>query len=361
MDANGIRIYPMHIEPFGNDIIGAHAKHFGADLVITLQDIWILPDDYVDRFRPAKWAPWMPIDHNPCPPRVTHMMKKADYPIVYSLFGLQEATREAVPNVTYIPHGIETGIFKPGDKATARRQIGAPENAYIVSMVAANKGFPSRKAFGENLSAFGEFAKMHPEAILYLHTVRGPQQGGVNFDALIPACDIPFEKVRFVDQYLNAIGLQAEYMASVYQASDVLLASSMGEGFGIPIVEAQACGCPVVTTAWTSSPELTINGICTEPAQPAWTLLDSWMCTPSVKNILDALEAIHAWEPAYRSMMSAKGIAHVYANFDWDMLVRDYWAPFLARVEADIARNREDNVGHEQVGIPVEALPGQPG
>jgi glycosyltransferase involved in cell wall biosynthesis len=228
-------------------------------------------------------------------------------------------------------------------------------------MVAANKGFPSRKAFGENLMAFGEFAKTRPEALLYLHTVRGGQQGGVNFDALIPACGIPWDKVRFVDQYLNAIGLQSEYMASIYQATDVLMASSMGEGFGIPIVEAQACGCPVITTAWTSSPELTVNGICTAPAQPSWTLLDSWMCTPSVVNILDALNAIYAWEPSYRGMMAARGIANVYQHYDWDMLVRDHWAPFLARVEADIASERQGNAGHAEAGSPGATVTGQPG
>jgi glycosyltransferase involved in cell wall biosynthesis len=43
-------------------------------------------------------------------------------------------------------------------------------------------------------------------------------------------------------------GLTPTEMAAVYQESDILLYASTYEGFGMPIVEAQACGCLVVTS-----------------------------------------------------------------------------------------------------------------
>jgi glycosyltransferase involved in cell wall biosynthesis len=337
IQAGDIRVYPIGNEPFGSDIIGAHVADFKADLVVSLMDIWVLPDDYAERCKPASWACWFPVDHEPCPPRVAELAKKCDYPITYCNFGQSMALQAGIANSRCIPLGVETNTFKPGDKAAARKAMNIPADAYLVSMVAANKSMPPRKAFPENLQAFARFRARHPEAILYLHTLSTTAQGGVNFERLVEACDIPMSAVRFVDQYLYTVGLPSSYLADVYRASDVLLAASQSEGFGIPIIEAQACGCPVITTNCTSMLELTINGIATEPTQRMWTPLDSWCAVPSVDAIEAALEDIHARTTNEREAWGAYGALHVRERYDWDMLVRDYWLPFLAEVEQNRA------------------------
>lgn len=43
-------------------------------------------------------------------------------------------------------------------------------------------------------------------------------------------------------------GLKVEVIQALYSYSDLLLFPSLDEGFGWPIIEAQACGCPVITT-----------------------------------------------------------------------------------------------------------------
>ncbi len=45
-------------------------------------------------------------------------------------------------------------------------------------------------------------------------------------------------------------------MARIYSAADCLAFPSIVEGFGLPVVEAQACGCPVITSAVSSLPEV---------------------------------------------------------------------------------------------------------
>jgi glycosyltransferase involved in cell wall biosynthesis len=45
-------------------------------------------------------------------------------------------------------------------------------------------------------------------------------------------------------------------MAGIYSSFDVLLGTSRGEGFGLPHLEAQACGTPVILSNWTASAEL---------------------------------------------------------------------------------------------------------
>jgi glycosyltransferase involved in cell wall biosynthesis len=47
-----------------------------------------------------------------------------------------------------------------------------------------------------------------------------------------------------------------ETLARVYAASDVLAQPSLGEGFGIPVIEAMACGLPVVISDGGALPEV---------------------------------------------------------------------------------------------------------
>ena len=45
-------------------------------------------------------------------------------------------------------------------------------------------------------------------------------------------------------------------MASLYRGAEALVFPSLFEGFGVPIVEAMACGCPVLTSNRTACPEI---------------------------------------------------------------------------------------------------------
>lgn len=330
MNANGIPIYPGYRDAYGNDITPHHVAHFKADLLITLIDIWVLDPDMEARCG-VPWLAWFPIDHAPVSDIILERVRKCSYPVQYSQFGLAETERVGVP-CGYIPHGVSP-IYTPGDQAAARAQLHLPADAFLVSMVAANKGFPDRKGFQWQLEAFARFQRRHAEALLYLHTARNAPDG-LDLDALIGALGIPPQAVRFVDQYAQVVGLNEEYLRDIYRASNVLLAAGMSEGFGIPIAEAQACGCPVITTDFSAMTELTINGIATEPAgrfyQP---LFRAWQAIPSVANVTAALEKIYGWSEAKRRQMAAKGVAHMQREYNWDAIVANYWAPMLARVE----------------------------
>src|SRR5205823_2035716 len=53
--------------------------------------------------------------------------------------------------------------------------------------------------------------------------------------------------------------IEDEERALLYSAADVLLYPSLYEGFGLPILEAMACGCPVITSNISSMPEVAGN------------------------------------------------------------------------------------------------------
>ena len=65
-------------------------------------------------------------------------------------------------------------------------------------------------------------------------------------------------------------GVPLEETVRFYQAADVFVYPSLNETFGLPILEAMACGCPVVTSDTSAMPE-TAGGaaVLSDPKDPA--------------------------------------------------------------------------------------------
>jgi glycosyltransferase involved in cell wall biosynthesis len=337
-----IPMYPRAQHPYGVDVMGAHAMHFQADLLISLIDAWVIEPDLI----PAglRWAAWYPVDSEPLPPPVRDKVARAYARIVYSKFG-ERMTRDAGLDCYYVPHGVDCSVFAPGDRAAARERLRWPGDKFIVGMVAANKGNPSRKAFCQNIAAFAALHRQHPDTMLYLHTVAGTENAGVNLPEFVESlglswgfahrCDHNAVDVLFCDQYQNLLGFPDAYMADVYNALDVHLLVSMGEGFGIPILEAQACGCPVIVGDWTSMPELCFSGwkVDKSDAEAYWTPLAAYQYIPHVAPITERLLAAYrmAGNLDYRKRARDGALA-----YDADKVTAKYWQPVLADIESRI-------------------------
>lgn len=314
---------------------GALAHAIGADLLITLQDVWPLPENFALTL-PCPWLPLFPVDGSPAPPPVVDAVQGAEYPTVYSKFGAK-MMHEAGVACHYIPHGIDTNTFHPGDKQAIRERFGIDQDAFMVLMVAANAGQPSRKAFAEALEAFRDFHAEHPNSFIYLQTQRNANGKGVLLDVLIKQLGLPRTAVKFCNQDALAMGMPDSHIADLYRAADVLLSPSMGEGFGLPIAEAQACGCPVITQDCSSMSELTINGIAIEPGPRHWTALGHWWHKPLVNHIHGALNAIYGRTPEESVLSATEGVSFIRENYSWQVVLERHWRALLAQVEADIA------------------------
>lgn len=340
---NGIDIYPPGAVPFGNDIHAANAKQHRADILLTHQDVWTQMPDQITAGG-TRWVSWQPLDSEPVAPTIINRLKDHCYqPIALSLFGQEQAELSGLP-MPCVLQGVDTSVFLPGDRSQARAALGWPQDAFIVGMVARNSGYPNRKAYPQQLEAFAQFAKRHTDAMLYLHTIVDP-------DADPEATPIMWQIERYglQDRVILAqnfdlnIGYSTERLAQRYQALDTLLCVSMSEGFGIPLIEAQSCGIPVITGAWTAMDENCYAGwkVAKEDSEP-WPVspLACYWRLPHVGAIAEKLEqAYHDLHiSTVRSSLSLGARSAAVEFHDQDMLIDTQWRAVLT----DIAKRIEN-------------------
>ncbi len=115
-------------------------------------------------------------------------------------------------------------------------------------------------------------------------------------------------------------------LRALYHAAEALVFPSLGEGFGLPIVEAMACGCPVVTSNLSSMPEV---------AGDAALLVDPH----DVASIAQALRSLLR-DPALRAALVARGSARA-ARYTWDEAARGTLRVYEQAMDAWRASGRD--------------------
>lgn len=328
----GIQVLPTALDMLGNDIIPAYVEKQRYDAVMSLTDTWAFRPEIMSQVR---WFPLTPIDHAPVPPAVDASLKAARTPIAISKFGVEQL-RAAGYHPMYFPHGVDPNVFKPVDMQSARRQIGVPTDAFWVSFVGVNADAPSRKGIPELLMAWSMFSRKHADAKLYLHTAEMgnlpvTSGGGVRIDLLLKTLGIDTNTIRLVDQFDYRTGIGQSYLALMYAASDVLILPTKGEGFGLPLIESQRCGCPVITTDFAAGSELCASGWLVDH-EPTWSLQSAFNARPSVASIVERLEEAYAHRGDMRKRMDAVTFAREY---DADTVFARYGKPVIDAIATD--------------------------
>jgi glycosyltransferase involved in cell wall biosynthesis len=208
-----------------------------------------------------------------------------------------------------------------------RDLLGISEDTFLVAMVAANKanGIVHRKAYDINFLAFAAHLQAHPDSHLYVHADPAPNVGGFDLAVLARVCGIPAEKITFANRDKYRVGYSREELAALYTAADVLLAPSYGEGFGVPQIEAQACGTRVIGSSWAAAPDLIAEDGWLVDGQPFWdSPQGAFYQVPLLGSVVGALEQAHNMERGFSA------VARKFAlDFDEEKVWQDYWMPFF--------------------------------
>lgn len=327
MVVDGIQHYPGSGEnPWSLDVLPAHYQNFGADLLITLMDAWVL-DPALMKDRGMNVAHWMPVDCEPLSVKDRAVLDGLGArPVAMSRFGERQLLAAGFDPL-YVPHSLDLSVWKPLEgKEAARERVGLA-GKFIVAVNAANQD-PVRKGFGEALAAFAAFAGRHDDVVLLMHTRMQTAQGG-NLDALVKELGLE-GRVMFCDQYAYASGVITEdQMAAWHGLADVFLNPAYAEGFGLGPLQSQAAGVPVIVADNSAMAELCGAGWLVAGQRWWHHRHEAWWQVPFVTDIERALEDAYgkARDPGIRQLAREFAL-----QYDADRVWAEHWEPALAEL-----------------------------
>lgn len=141
--------------------------------------------------------------------------------------------------VLVVGNGVDTDVFRAVDKHSARAQLGLDEDATVLITVG---GLVERKGFHRVMAAMPQLLQRYPK-LVYL-VVGGSSPEG-NWEPRLRALADELglkDRVRFLG------AMPANQLKTPLSASDLFVLSTRNEGWANVLLEAMACGLPIVTT-----------------------------------------------------------------------------------------------------------------
>jgi glycosyltransferase involved in cell wall biosynthesis len=302
------------------------------DAVVMLNDPQIL-NKYLfeNRFDPLKVLTrfpilaYIPVDGYDLP-KLYDPVFAATKPVAMSKFGQAQIVGSEL-----VYHGVDSDQFWPvsserpivlGDvRITSKRQakevVGLPKDEFIVGRIDRNSG---RKDYAALWKALQPVMKRHSDLYAYFHCKGRDEQSGTNLEALLSRDPETRKQFRLPnpDDFDTIQGYPQEFVNCLYNAFDVFVSTSRGEGFGLTIAEALACGVPVIAQNVSSIPEVVgPGGELIEPQRAITVPFGQDQMLADIGAFSEAIE--HAYSSSgWRREKGKAGRDHVTRSFVWD-------------------------------------------
>ena len=233
-------------------------------IVLTLHDAWLLSGHCAHSFECERWKTGC----GDCPDLTIYPSIRRDATAynwkrkrdIYTKSRLYIATPSqwlmnkvqqsilapAIIEAKVIPNGIDLNIFHPQNKVEIRKELGLPQKAKILLFIANSIQQNIWKDYKTLRSAVSKVVKFFNQNII-LFIALGETASTEQFS---------HSKIQFIP-YQQDPTIVARY----YQAADVYIHAACTDTFPTTVLEALACGKPVVATAVGGIPEQIRDGI----------------------------------------------------------------------------------------------------
>lgn len=208
---------------------------------------------------------YFPVDSPVKPHWVLSAINLVDYPVTYTEYGRREIDKaswlldEPSPvKVQVIPHGHNFDDFYPLKKEVIDQfktdffgSALQPET-FLIIIVGRNQ---RRKDIPRAMQIFKEFHKRRPDSYLYIHAEEQELWGSLEEVAL----QLKLKRGtdwNYPQDFIATKGFPTDVLNGIYNAADVHLSATQGEGWGLPLTEAMAAKTINLAPAHSSIPEL---------------------------------------------------------------------------------------------------------
>lgn len=343
----GVLVYNSDtLSPFGESVAEEYYIDFKADMLITYKEPWVFQN--IPKLA-INYVPIVPLDHAPASGQIISRLDYAYKVIAISRFGQRELKKKGVES-TYIPLGVRTDVFRPLPKADCKKDWYLEPDTFVVGMVCMNR---ARKMIPQQLRGYKRFIEQNPDIktkmFIWTNIMPSSQQDNTIGVADVGVHLLPEIYELGLQDYVNWVKWDdVEKMEGIpdcdpngkwdmvrlYNAFDVFLGASGGEGAGKPYLEANACGVPSIYTNYAAAPEYA--GSTGVPVNAENYVV---IATPGVRyyladvdGIADALRKVY---DADREKLSKRCRAFA-EKMSWENVIKDYWVPFLRDCEPDL-------------------------
>lgn len=307
----------------------------GLDAVVILNDPYVMlqflyenPYDaprYLLQYRPIIF--YAPVDGINLPPQWTDLIPKITNVVAMSRWGQQFYQPSRL-----VYHGVDPDHYWPvserpiklttGEvlrtKKDCKRAFGFNPDSFVIGRVDSNSG---RKDYPALVKALAPVMAKHKDIEVWFHTQASQMQHGVNLGVLwsrFPEVDI--DRIKTPDLYNRRIGWPTQDMNGLFNAFDVFVSTSRGEGFGLSLAQAEACAVPVVAQNVSAIPEVVgPGGVLVDPLDRLITVPaghDMWLA--DIDAFSREIEHLYEARGVVRKLGEA-GREHVRKSFSWDV------------------------------------------
>lgn len=234
---------PMPVEWWMGDIDLFHATDFHLPPTKPTTRTILTIHDLAYEHLPQMTMPGMLNFLRRVVPKVVH---QADHLVAvskatkYDLFNLYGVPLE---NISVIPHGVDkhySSVAESGEADQVRAQFGLPNKPIILTVGT----LQPRKNHQRLVQAFKTLAKDYTLVIA----------GSFGWDYQAVLDEVSTLGIDHAVQFLGYV--DEETLPALYRTATLFVYPSLYEGFGLPVLEAMACGTPVIASNNSSLPEI---------------------------------------------------------------------------------------------------------